>query len=154
MRLIGYFIVLLWVFTPLTAHALSCAPPVLDKELVKSSSIIFEGTVQKSRALNMLEKTKRFIKKRGGDKSNLLMYEFIVTRAWKGVKIGDIVKVLRNTYWGDEFRVDGTIYLAIGLEKEHDYYRAHLCGATNALQYYKNNRQINVLKGIFGEEGN
>ncbi len=109
---------------PHAAHALSCAPPVMTEETMMAAAVIFEGTVTASEETDEQPASKGM-----GGKSGL--YTFTVKSAWKGVKAGDSVTVLRNTYWGDGFSKD-VDYLVVA-HKNGEQLEAHLCGLSMQL---------------------
>jgi hypothetical protein len=91
------------------AYALSCAPPSLDKSIVTNSVAVFEGVAGKKQSLTWKQKAAVKIsnlKGKGGDIKNLSVYDFTVTKNWKGVATGQTVSILFNTYWGDNYVSD------------------------------------------------
>ena len=146
------------VLSPITAFALSCAVPRLNEQIISDADIIFEGVVISKRELGFLEKLSLSVQIRGGDVTDLRVYDFAVTHGWKGAMAGQNIKIVRNTYWGDGFRVKDTPYLVVSTKKVKDFYYVHLCGPTMPLAYYKNDSpikemrgQLNVLKELIGE---
>ena len=94
---------ILFAFGAGSAHALSCAVPQVDDTVIEGALVIFEGVVKSSRSLSFIDKLNIKIgdlNQIGGKLKDLRVYAFRVTNTWKGVKQGEEVQVLRNTYWG------------------------------------------------------
>lgn len=111
------------------AFALSCEVPVMNGEAVEKAKAIFEGAVVEADE-NAFPSDK--VRKDEMGKSGL--YTFKVIKAWKGVKEGDLVKIRRNTYWGDGFAKDAD-YLIVAESEKGGVLVAGLCGLSMPLQY-------------------
>jgi hypothetical protein len=117
MRAILLALALSVLFAP-PVYALSCAPPTLDGRAVVSAPAIFVGHAEK-----VLSETPK--------NSTLASAVFAVrvTKAWKGVKEGDVVPVRRNVSWGDYFET-GRDYVIFIERREGDVLHVGLCGLT------------------------
>lgn len=120
------------------AFALSCAEPVMNAQAVANAQAIFEGTVVEADENAFPSDS---VRKDAMGKSGL--YTFRVTKAWKGVQEGDMVKIRRNTYWGDGFVKDAD-YLIVAETQTDGVLVAGLCGlsmplnhAAKSLEYLK-----------------
>jgi len=117
------------LYTP-PVLALSCAPPRITNELLEATPIFFEGTVIKSRDLTQDESTSLKTKNvgfKGGELKDVRVYILKVVGNVKGVKKGQMVNVLRNTYWGDGFTI-GQRYMVFPTTRYNNLYKAALCG--------------------------
>jgi len=148
----GLLACLLAVFVPGESLALSCAPPRLDEAIVKNSAAIFEGTAGQKSGLNWkqnlaLKKEKLFGK--GGGLNDMSVYDFTVTRAWKGVEAGEKVLVLFNTYWGDTF-AEGERFLIVSSRKIGGMFLSPLCGNSTDLAWAEKLGTLALLDSLIG----
>lgn len=127
------------------AFALSCAPPVMNEQAVEGALAIFEGVVEEANQDAFLPPAETHSKNDMG-KSGLFVFR--VTKAWKGVKEGEQVKIRRNTYWGDDFPV-GHRYLVVAEQEKDGVLQAGLCGPTMPLEHAGKEQEF--LKKHFGE---
>ncbi len=123
------------------AHALSCAQPKLDEAIITNSSAVFEGVAGNKHGLTWRQKTS--VKKvrltgRFAGVENLSVYDFKVTKNWKGVIAGQTVTILFNTTWGDNY-VPGSNFLIVSPQQIGDMYWTPLCGNSIDLEWARKN---------------
>jgi len=153
------FNLVFWLFACLPAvfisgksFALSCAPPRLDEAIMKSSAAIFEGTAGKKSGLNWkqnLALKKENLLGKGGGLNEMSVYDFTVTRAWKGVEAGEKVFVLFNTYWGDTF-AEGEAFLIVSPRKIGGMVLSPLCGNSTDIAWAQKQGYIALLESLIG----
>lgn len=134
------------------AYALSCAVPSLDKSIVTNSVAIFEGVAGKKQSLTWKQKAAvkiNNLKGKGGDIKNLSVYDFTVTKNWKGVATGRTVSILFNTYWGDNYVPDGK-FLIVSPQKIGDMFWTPLCGNSVDLEWARQKGDTAVLEEVIG----
>lgn len=127
---------------PSTAHALSCAAPVMDEKAIEGAIAIFEGTMvavqsetpQSDRAPSKMDVSG--------------VYAFKVTKSWKGVEEGATVEIARNIYWGDGFE-KGVDYLIVAETAENDTLVAGLCGLSARVEHA--DKSLKYLKKHYSE---
>lgn len=148
-RIFLAFVILLIVSAgSLPAQALSCASSRLNAQNIASVPVIFEGAATESRELTRREKAAfklHNLPMKGGDTSDLRVFEFKVAKPWKGVAAGQAVPVLYNTHWGDVFPPQQD-FLVVGVRKIGDLYWVPLCGNTVPLEHAKAQGDIGVLE--------
>tara|TARA_R110002124_G_scaffold5813_1_gene36420 strand:- start:612 stop:1316 length:705 start_codon:yes stop_codon:yes gene_type:complete len=152
-KILGMIVALIIVFAGAThAHALSCASSRLNEKNIASVPVIFEGAAASSRELTRKEKAVfklHGLSMKGGDASNLRVFDFTVSKPWKGVTQGQTVAILYNTYWGDAFPPQES-FLVIGTRKLGDLFWVPLCGNTLPLEYAKSQGDITTLEKFVG----
>ncbi len=129
---IALVLAVLRVYAPGATHALSCVEPVMNESVVAGAAVIFEGVTGRHRALSRAENAAldaAGVVPLGGGIVDLKVFDFTVTKGWKGTAEGQEIQVLRNTYWGDSFATEG-LYLVVGVQAAHGLYLAPLCGNT------------------------
>ncbi len=129
---IALVLAVLRVYAPGAAHALSCVEPVMNESVVEGAAVIFEGVTGRHRALSRAEKAALGAAGAvplGGGMVDLKVFDFTVTKGWKGTEEGQEIQILRNTYWGDSFATVG-LYLVVGVQAARGLYLAPLCGNT------------------------
>ena len=137
---------------PGTALARSCLPPTMDQAAVTSAAVIFEGVAGHARALSRAEAAvldAAGMVAEGGGIANLRVFEFTVTRGWKGAAAGQKIRVVRNTYWGDGFEM-GEAYLVVGDRRIDDLYLAPPCGNTMHLGLAADAGRLKALERLIG----
>jgi hypothetical protein len=137
---------------PGAALGLSCARPNLDAAAIDGAIMIFEGTAGSKRSLDARERAAvrlHAIEGRGGRAEDLKVYEFTVTRGWKGAARGQRVDVLFNSYWGDGF-ARGEAYLVVSPRHVGNLFWAPLCGHTIDLRYATEFGSIAMLERVIG----
>ncbi|TNE31606.1 MAG: hypothetical protein EP349_03900 [Alphaproteobacteria bacterium] len=135
-----------------SAYALSCAAAPLNEKNIASVPVIFEGAAAESRELTRREKAAfklHNLSMKGGDTSNLRVFDFTVRKPWKGVAQGQKVAILYNTYWGDVFPPQQS-FLVIGTRKLGDLFWVPLCSNTVPLEHAKSQGDIAVLEQFVG----
>jgi hypothetical protein len=108
----------LFLLSSSAAFALSCAQPEMTRQAIEKTDVIFIGTVTKiteSATDEMMAPT---------------LYEFTVTKAYKGVAENDSVTVGRAAYWGDRF-ADKTSYVILANKNMNGVLIADLCGLSS-----------------------
>ncbi len=144
---IASVLVVLSFYAPGTALALSCVAPTMNESVVEGAEVIFEGLTSRDRRLRRAEKAAlkaAGLAPLGGGIDDLRVFQFTVTKGWKGAVDGQEVQVLRNTYWGDSFATAG-LYLVVGVQAVDDLYLAPLCGNT---MYFGTARDPTTLKAL------
>lgn len=129
-------------------YALSCAPPVWDDMILESADVVFEGIAGKERELTLKEKTALTstpLSVEKGRMNDIKIYPFTVVRGWKGIKNGDTILILRNTYWGDSF-LEEENYFILSSKKIGDFYVAPLCGHSMPIKYAQDQGFIKALE--------
>ncbi len=107
---IASVLVVLCFYAPGTALALSCVAPTMNESVVEGAEVIFEGLTSRDRRLRRAEKAAlkaAGLAPLGGGIDDLRVFQFTVTKGWKGAVDGQEIQVLRNTYWGDSFATAG-----------------------------------------------
>ncbi len=134
------------------ANALSCAPRKLDEGVINSSVAIFEGVAGKKHSLTWQQRIAVWLSNlttQGGDLNNLSVYDFAVTKSWKGAAQGRTVTILFNTYWGDNY-LPGGEFLIVSPRQVGDMFWTPLCGASIDLAWARKNRDIATLEKVIG----
>ena len=137
---------------PGAAVGLSCARPSLDETAIDGAIMIFEGTAGPKRSLDSRERAAvrlHAIEGRGGGAEDLTVYEFTVTRGWKGATTGQRVDVLFNSYWGDGF-AQGEAYLVVSPRHVGHLFWAPLCGHTIDVRYAAEFGSLAMLDQVIG----
>ncbi len=134
------------------AYALSCAPPKLDKAFITNSVAIFEGQAGNKQGLTWQQKVS--VKKdkptgRFAGVENLSVYDFTVTKNWKGVATGQTVSILFNTTWGDNY-LPGSHFLIVSPQQIGDMYWTPLCGNSIDLEWARKKGDIELLEEVIG----
>jgi hypothetical protein len=135
-----------------SAYALSCVAPAMNESVVEAAAIIFEGVANRGRDLSRAERATlkaAGVTPLGGGVGDLKVFEFTVTKGWKGAVEGQRIQVLRNTYWGDSFAAAGT-YLVVGERVGDGLHLAPLCGNTVHLEYAQDSGHLKTLEGLIG----
>jgi len=117
------------------ARALSCASAIFTESDIEKSEIIFEG--------KMIYAAVRTFKAHKGIEWGKETYK--VTKAYKGVKLGESIDVYRNVAWGDGVLLDGTHLIATSKVKGR--YIAPHC--MNTSHYFFNEESRELLKKHF-----
>ena len=134
------------------AHALSCAQPKLDDAIITNSAAVFEGVAGNKHALTWKQKTNvkkvRLTGKFAGVE-NLSVYDFKVTKNWKGVIAGQTVTILFNTTWGDSY-VPGSNFLIVSPQQIGGMHWTPLCGNSIDLEWARKNGDIELLEQLIG----
>ncbi len=115
-------LIALFLFSSPAAFALSCAEPQVNQQSVDNADAIFIGTVTKV-----------------GEKPDAEMlaptlYEFTVTKSYKGVTDGDTVTIGRVAYYGDKF-AENTSYIIFAKKNLNDVLMADLCGLSGQTEF-------------------
>ncbi len=134
------------------ALSLSCARPSLDEAAIDSAVVIFDGKAGSKRPLTRGETTRvggQGLRQLGGRRSDLKVYRFTVTRAWKGVARGQALDVLFNTHWGDGF-AEGESYLVVSPQAIGRLFWAPLCGHSLELRSAADMGGIATLERVIG----
>jgi len=134
------------------AHALSCAQPKLDEAIITNSVAVFEGVAGDKHGLTWLQKAsvqKERLTGRFAGVENLSVYDFRVTKNWKGVTAGQTVSILFNTAWGDNY-VPGANFLIVSPQQISDMYWTPLCGNSIDLEWARKNGVMEVLEEVIG----
>ncbi len=150
--LVASALVVLSFYAPGAALARSCLPPTMDEAVVKNAAVIFEGVAGPRRALSHAEAAvldAAGIVAEGGGIANLKVFEFTVTRGWKGAAAGQKIEIVRNTYWGDGFDI-GEAYLVVGDRRIDDLYVAPPCGNTMHLRFAAEAGHFEALERLVG----
>ena len=133
-------------------YALSCAPPKLEKSIITNSIAVFEGVAGKKHSLTWKQKAAvkvgNLIGKSAGVE-NLSVYNFTVTKSWKGVSAGDTVSILFNTYWGDNYVPNGA-FLIVSPQQIGGMFWTPLCGNSMDLKWARKNGDIAILEEVIG----
>jgi hypothetical protein len=135
------------------AHALSCVAPTMNQSAVEGAAVIFEGVTGKGRRLSRAEAAgldAAGLTTLGGGIADLRVFDFTVTKAWKGAADGQSVLVLRNTYWGDSF-AGAWPYLVVGVQVADNLYLSPLCGNTTRLSAAADAGTLKTLERLTGE---
>jgi hypothetical protein len=120
------------VLWPASAHALSCAPPSVDRTSVDAAAAVFEGVVTAEKQMPPNDK--------GIQHSSF--YTFQVTKNWKGLSEGDVVTVSRHTMWGEHFQM-GQAYLVFADSRDDQgHFVSGPCGLTTAMEYAEPLREM------------
>ena len=134
------------------AHALSCAQPKLDEAIITNSVAVFEGVAGNKYGLTWRQKASvekdRLTGKFAG-MDNLSVYDFRVTKNWKGVTAGQTVTILFNTYWGDNY-LPGSHFLIVSPQQIDDMYWTPLCGNSIDLDWARKNGDLELLEEVIG----
>jgi hypothetical protein len=134
------------------AHALSCAQPKLDEAIITNSVAVFEGVAGKKHGLTWQQKVsvkRDELTGKFAGVENLAVYDFTVTKNWKGVSTGQTVYVLFNTTWGDNYLPGGN-FLIVSPQQISDMYWTPLCGNTIDLEWARKNGDIELLEEEIG----
>jgi len=134
------------------AYALSCAQPKLDEAVITDSVAIFEGVAGQKHALNRQQRASV-----EGDKptgrfagvGNLSVYDFTVTKHWKGVTTGQTVSILFNTTWGDSY-IPGGNFLIVSPQQIGDMFWTPLCGNSIDLEWASKIGDLELLEEFIG----
>ena len=140
-------------YAPDTAQALSCVAPTLNENTIDDAVVIFEGVPGRKRTLRYLERTAikaAGVATKGGGIADLRVYDFMVTKGWKGVEDGGRVEILRNTHWGDSFSAE-VPYLVVAERRIGDLYLTSLCGSTVDLSWAAESGMIETLGRLLGD---
>ena len=134
------------------AYALSCAPPKLTEAVITNSVAVFEGVAGKKHGLTWQQKVS--VKKTGitgkfAGVDNLSVYDFTVTRNWKGVAAGQTVSILFNTTWGDSY-LPGSHFLVVSPRQIGEMYWTPLCGKSIDLEWARKIGDIALLEAVIG----
>lgn len=97
------------------AFALSCAEPQVNQQSIDNADAIFIGTVTKVGD------------KPGAEMLAPTLYEFTITKSYKGVTEGDTVTIGRVAYYGDKF-AENTSYIIFARKNLNDVLMSDLCG--------------------------
>lgn len=140
------FVILFLLACPAQSYGLSCAPPIFDESVIKTSEIIFEGKLVALSSHSEIGCCLRFDKE-----------TFKVTKAWKGVNKGDRITILRNSYWergpdkGGNYLIPESAkeydHLIATSAKEGDYYVAPAC--KNTAHHFHTLENIKKLEKYF-----
>lgn len=136
------------------AYALSCAAPVLNETVLENAQVVFEGTSENVRDLTRQERKTLISKKiaaKGGSVESLKVFDLVVVKGWKGVKEGERVQVVRNTYWGDTF-TEGEQYFILSAQKIDDLYITHLCDHTMNSKHIEDYGFLEMLEEVYVKE--
>lgn len=133
-------------------YALSCAQPKLTEVVITDSVAIFEGVAGQKHALNRQQRASV-----EGDKptgrfaglENLSVYDFTITKSWKGVTAGQTVSILFNTAWGDNY-VPGGDFLIVSPQQIGDMFWTPLCGNSIDLEWAGKMGDLELLEEIIG----
>ncbi len=139
-------------YAPGNALALSCVALTMNESVVEGAAVIFEGITGKGRRLTRAEAAALDalgVAPLGGGIANLKVFQFTVTKGWKGAVDGQEIQVLRNTYWGDSFATTG-LYLVVGVQAVDDLYLAPLCGNTMYLGAAGDPTTLKALERLIG----
>ncbi len=134
------------------AYALSCAQPKLDEAVITHSVAIFEGVAGKKHGLTWQQEAsvkKDKLSGRFAGVENLSVYDFTVTKNWKGVATGQTVSILFNTTWGDNYVPAGHV-LIVSPQQIHDMYWTPLCGNSLDLEWARKNGALELLEEVIG----
>ncbi len=152
LSVIALVFAVLRVSAPGSAYALSCVPPVMNESVVEGADVIFEGVTGKGRRLTRAEAAALDAAGHttlGGGITDLRVFDFTVTKGWKGAADGRVIQVLRNTYWGDSFAGAGP-YLVVGERVSDGLYLAPLCGNTMYLGTTGDSGALETLERLIG----
>ncbi|MDJ0608220.1 MAG: hypothetical protein QNJ67_04530 [Kiloniellales bacterium] len=134
------------------AFGLSCARPSLDEAVIDGSVMIFEGRAGPKRPLLRWEvatvRDHRLAMLYTRD-SDLQVFRFTVSRAWKGAAPGQVVEVLFNTHWGDGF-ANGESYLVVSPREVGGLFWSPLCGHSLNLRSAADIGNIATLERVIG----
>jgi len=146
------FPLLLLMFLSGNVHALSCAQPKLDEAIITNSVAVFEGVAGNKHDLTWRQKASvekdRLTGKFAGVE-NLSVYDFRVTKNWKGVTAGQSVTILFNTTWGDNY-LPGSRFLIVSPQQIGDMYWTPLCGNSIDLEWARKNGDVELLEQVIG----
>jgi len=134
------------------AYALSCAQPKLTEAVITNSVAVFEGVAGKKHALTWQQKVnvkKYKLTGRFASLENLSVYDFTVTKNWKGVAAGQTVSILFNTTWGDNY-LPGSHFLIVSPQQISDMYWTPLCGNSINLEWARKIGDIALLESVIG----
>lgn len=148
------FVVVLGLFPPGAAFGVTCEEPRVDKTVIDSVIMIIEGTAGSQRPLNSREKKairEQGLKPRDGGIGDLSVYDFTVTRGWKGVKTGQSVDVLVSDTWGGSV-FEGENYLVVSPRQFGPLFWSPLCGSTVSLEYAADNGFLASLERLTGKD--
>lgn len=152
---VGIRSLLLWLLLTCLSggsYALSCAQPKLTEVVITDSVAIFEGVAGQKHALNRQQRASV-----EGDKptgrfaglENLSVYDFTITKSWKGVTAGQTVSILFNTAWGDNY-VPGGDFLIVSPQQIGDMFWTPLCGNSIDLEWAGKMGDLELLEEIIG----
>jgi len=131
-------------------HALSCAQPKLDVAIITNSVAVFVGVAGNKHGLTWRQKAsvkKDMLTGRFAGVENLSVYDFRVTKNWKGIITGQTVTILFNTTWGDNY-VPGSNFLIVSPQQVGDMYWTPLCGNSIDLEWARKNGDIELLEAV------
>lgn len=134
------------------ANALSCAQPRLDEAVITNSVAVFEGVAGNKHSLTWQQKASVRKDKPTGrfaGVENLSVYDFSVTKNWKGVMVGQTVSILFNTTWGDNY-LPGSHFLIVSPQQISDMYWTPLCGNSIDLEWARKNGDMELLEEVIG----
>jgi hypothetical protein len=125
---------------------------MLDETTITNAVAVFEGVAGTKHNLTRQQKTS--VKKdtptgRFAGVENLSVYEFTVTKNWKGVATGQTVSILFNTTWGDNYLPDGN-FLIVSPQQISDMYWTPLCGNSIDLEWAQKNGDLALLEEVIG----
>ncbi len=149
---VALVLAVLGVYAPGASHALSCVAPTMNEGVVEGADIVFEGTAGPTGAPTRAEKAAldaAGIATTGGGIAEMKVFEFTVTKGWKGAAEGQRIRILRNTYWGDMFAA-GETYLVVGDRQIDDLYVAPLCGNTMHICFAAQAGHLKTLERLIG----
>ncbi len=152
MRVLVFLILILASFWIQPTWALDCVTPVMTDQRIEEAVAIFEGTVEhvERESPRVVRKVLQDIGIVGDDMIRTKIFFFKVTKSWKGVQVGDMVEVSRNTYWGDGF-AQGVPYLIVAETLAEDRLVAEPCGLSSVLKH--SGQSLEVLKIYFTGSG-
>jgi hypothetical protein len=76
---------------------------------------------------------------------NLSVFDFTVTKNWKGLTAGQTVSILFNTTWGDSY-VPGRNFLIVSPRQISDMYWTPLCGNSIDMDWAQKNGNVELLE--------
>ena len=146
---------LLWFLLtclPGETFALSCAQPKLTETVISDSVAIFEGVAGQKHALDRQQRASVAGNKPTGRYAGvekLSVYDFTITKNWKGVTAGQTVSILFNTTWGDSYLPGGSFLIA-SPQQIGDMFWTPLCGNSIDLEWARKNGDLELLEAKIG----
>ena len=133
-------------------YALSCAQSKLSETIISDSVAIFEGVAGQKHALNRQQRASVVADKPTGRYAGLeklSVYDFTISKSWKGVTAGQTVSILFNTTWGDSYLPGGS-FLIVSPQQIGDMFWTPLCGNSIDLEWAGKCGDLELLEAIIG----
>ncbi len=137
------------IYSPISAYSLSCPAPMLKEKALDNASVIFEGVIVEELDWKKYRKNSKNV-------TTMVPEVFKVTKAYRGVEVGQEFTVYKNIYWGDISRKNYE-YLIVTSEVdgskfriEKKIYTAPWC--RNTQHYSVTEKTEEILNKYFAEK--